>query len=145
MSSYRQRLSAGVVVVREVPGGVRYLLLRAFRYWDFPKGMVENGETPLQAARREVSEETTIHSLEFAWGKGYRETPPYNRGKVARYYLARTDQDDVNLPVNPLLGRPEHSEYRWVDYTEACRLVTPRVRAVLDWAADIVSRAKPAT
>ncbi|NIR58308.1 MAG: NUDIX hydrolase, partial [Gammaproteobacteria bacterium] len=35
-----QRLSAGVVVVRTDRDGPRYLLLRAYRYWDFPKGEV---------------------------------------------------------------------------------------------------------
>ena len=40
------RLSAGVVVVRATEPGWRFLLLRAFNHWDFPKGMVENGEEP---------------------------------------------------------------------------------------------------
>jgi 8-oxo-dGTP pyrophosphatase MutT (NUDIX family) len=42
----------------------------------------------------------------------------------------------VELPFNPLIGRPEHSEYRWVDYDEAMQLVSPRVRPVVRWAAD---------
>ena len=49
-----QRSSAGVVVVRRSAGGWRYLLLRAYGYWDFPKGEVEPGEDPLEAARREL-------------------------------------------------------------------------------------------
>jgi 8-oxo-dGTP pyrophosphatase MutT (NUDIX family) len=32
-------------------------LVRAGRHWGFPKGHVEPGETPLQAALREISEE----------------------------------------------------------------------------------------
>ena len=40
----------------------------------------------------------------------------------------------VMLPVSPLLGRPEHNEYRWVSYSEAESLVTLRVRRVLEWA-----------
>ena len=52
------RLSAGVVVVRPDGDEWLFLLLRAFRYWDFPKGMMEPGETPMQAALREVKEET---------------------------------------------------------------------------------------
>ncbi|MFO7859140.1 MAG: NUDIX domain-containing protein, partial [Ectothiorhodospiraceae bacterium] len=53
-------LSAGVVVVRREAQGWRCLLLRAYQYWDAPKGRVEAGETPLEAARREVREETGI-------------------------------------------------------------------------------------
>lgn len=134
MTTRTPRLSAGVVVVRREADGWRYLLLRAFNHWDFPKGMVEPGEEPLAAAVREVREESTIDDLEFAWGAGSTQTGPYSGGKVARYYLARTQTTDVTLPFNPLIGRAEHSEYRWVTLDEALRLVSPRVRPVLRWA-----------
>ncbi|HEX2669169.1 MAG TPA: NUDIX domain-containing protein [Gammaproteobacteria bacterium] len=130
----KRRLSAGVVVVRDTAEGPLYLLLRAYKHWDFPKGMVEADETPLEAARREVAEETGIASLDFAWGEVYRETAPYARGKVARYYLARTGQSEVALTPNPQTGIHEHMEYRWVDLDEALSLVTPRVKHIIDWA-----------
>jgi 8-oxo-dGTP pyrophosphatase MutT (NUDIX family) len=129
------RLSAGVVVVRREAGDWRYLLLRAYNHWDFPKGMVEEGEEPLAAAVREVREESMIDDLDFAWGEVSTQTGPYSGGKIARYYLAETRQTDVSLPLNPLLGRAEHSEYRWVDLDEALRLVSPRVKPVIRWAA----------
>lgn len=134
MSSRPPRLSAGVVVVRETAEGWRFLLLRAFNHWDFPKGMVEAGEEPLDAAVREVREESLIDDLEFEWGKEHVETGPYSRGKVARYYVARTHTAAVSLPIIEELGRPEHSEYRWVDYAAALQLVSPRVQPVLEWA-----------
>ena len=137
MDASSKRLSAGVVVLRETPEGSRYLLLRAYKHWDFPKGMVEADETPFAAAQREVAEETGIDSLEFAWGEVYRETAPYARGKVARYYIARTEREDVALTPNPLTGIHEHMEYRWVDIKEALSLVTPRVRHIIDWAAQV--------
>ncbi len=101
-------LSAGVVVVRDSGDGWRVLLLRAYNYWDFPKGQVEAGEDPLTTARREVREETLIDDLEFRWGEDCIETAPYGRNKVARYYLAVSPAARVALPVNPELGRPEH-------------------------------------
>ncbi len=110
-----QRLSAGVVVVRESVVGARFLLLRAYRNWDFPKGLVEPGEDPLAAAVREAHEEAGLTDLEFEWGTECLETEPYARNKIARYYLARTRTERVILKVNPELGRPEHHEYRWVD------------------------------
>lgn len=130
------RLSAGVVVVRAVPDGWRYLLLRAYNHWDFPKGMVEAGEEPLAAAIREVREETLIADLDFVWGTEFVETAPYSRGKVARYYAALTRTEAVTLPVIPALGRPEHNEFRWVTREKTLELVSPRVVPVVQWAAN---------
>ncbi len=126
--------SAGVVVVRPAASGWQFLLLRAYRHWDFPKGQIEAGESPLAAARREVREETGLTALRFPWGEAFCETPPYGRGKVARYYLAVAEQGQVTLPINPQLGRAEHHEYRWLDYRAARALLVPRLQAVLDWA-----------
>ncbi|MGH8306851.1 MAG: bis(5'-nucleosyl)-tetraphosphatase [Gammaproteobacteria bacterium] len=132
--STRSHLSAGVAVLRDAQSGRHFLLLRAYSYWDFPKGAVEQGETPLQAAVREVREETGINKLEFNWGEDYRETEPYSRGKVARYYLAWTPEEKITLTANPETGIREHMEYRWVNYQQALKLVTPRVKLILDWA-----------
>jgi len=132
------RLSAGIVVTRRLGGAPHYLLLRAYQYWDFPKGEVERGEQPLQAAKREVKEETTLEDLVFHWGEVYRETPPYGRGKIARYYLAESQQGEVALPVNPELGHPEHHEFRWLRYPAARACLGGRLQPVLDWAQALV-------
>ena len=130
-----KRMSAGVVVVRETPQGLRFLLLRAFRHWDFPKGAVEEGEMPFDAARREVAEEAGITELEFVWGEEFKDTPPYDRGKVARYYLARVASDQVTLLANPKTGEVEHQEHRWMRFEDAWDLASPRVRGILSWVA----------
>jgi 8-oxo-dGTP pyrophosphatase MutT (NUDIX family) len=130
------RLSAGVVVVRIVKGSGLFLMLRAYRNWDFPKGVVEPAEQPLDAAIREVREETLIQDLQFTWGEVYRETAPYSHNKVARYYLAQTSTEAVTLPVSPELGRPEHNEWRWVTFEEGLALCSPRLDPILRWAAE---------
>ena len=130
----RKTLSAGVIVIRCTEHQPLFLLLRSYHNWDFPKGVVEAGETPLQGALREVEEETTLTDLQFTWGDGYQETPPYGRGKVARYYIAETLQTHITLPANPLLGRPEHEEYRWASYPQAQSMVAPRLLPILKWA-----------
>ena len=132
-------LSAGVVVVRFIQGAPHYLLLRLYNYWDFPKGMVEEGEVPLDAARREVEEETSLKGLNFLWGHAYKETPPYGKGKVARYYLALAEQGEVKLPVSPELGRPEHHEFRWLEYQAALDVLSTRLKPILDWAHEQVT------
>lgn len=134
-------LSAGVVVVRQAAEGWLFLMLRAYRNWDFPKGLVESGEDPLHAARREVTEETLISDLQFGWGEIYFETEPYSRNKVARYYVGQTGCEAVTLPVRPELGRPEHHECRWVPFDEALSLASARVEPVLRWAAKTIGLA----
>ena len=131
-------LSAGVVVARREGGLWQYLLLRAYDYWDFPKGVAEAGEDPLEAACREVEEETGLTELNFRWGHGFSETEPYGKGKVARYYVAETAQREIVLPISPELGHPEHHEYRWAGYEEARKLLVPRVARILDWAHALI-------
>jgi 8-oxo-dGTP pyrophosphatase MutT (NUDIX family) len=134
--------SAGTVVVRRVGGGWRFLVLRAWRDWDFPKGQLEPGEAPLAAALRETAEETGLTGLSLPWGEVHIEVGPYGaRRKIARYYLAQTDQASIRLPVSPELGRPEHHEWRWVNANEARRLLPSRLQPVLAWASDIIAGA----
>ena len=70
-------LSAGVVVVRRTEDGWRVLLLRVYNYWDFPKGVVEAGEDPLTAARREDAKKPRSTICDFHWGEDFIETAPY--------------------------------------------------------------------
>jgi bis(5'-nucleosidyl)-tetraphosphatase len=136
----RSRFSAGAVILRLGPHGWRYLLLRVFRTWDFPKGGVEEGESPVEAAVREVAEETALMALEFRWGEAYRDTEPYSGGKIARYYVVVSSVGDVSLPINPDLGRPEHHEFRWVSYADARRLLPERLQPILQWAHELVEQ-----
>jgi len=126
--------SAGIVIVRREGDEWKVLILRAYRNWDFPKGLIEPGETPLTAAKRETREETGIDQLVFRWGRDSIDTDMYGDHKVATYFLAETAQSKIDLPVNPELGRPEHDEYRWADLREAPHLLPARLVPVLDWA-----------
>lgn len=134
----QRKLSAGVVIVRRPDEAWRVLCLRAFRHWDFPKGLVEDREDPLAAAIREAEEETGLTSLEFRWGRGFRDTEPYAGGKIARYYVAHSRAGDAHLPVNPKLGRPEHHEFRWLEFGDARGLFMPRLQRILDWSGAVI-------
>jgi 8-oxo-dGTP pyrophosphatase MutT (NUDIX family) len=132
--------AAGAVVFRRTDHGVRLLVLRAYKNWDFPKGLVEEGEDQLDCARREVREETGLGDVDFPFGDEFKETLPYAGRKVARYYLAETEEDRIKLPISPELGRPEHHEYRWVSFEEAEDLLPPRLAVVLDWARSTLGK-----
>ena len=133
-----ETLSCGFVLARADQDQCLTLMLRAYHHWDFPKGLREDGEEPIEAAVREVGEETGIQELELEWGERFLETGPYSRGKTARYYLARTSVAQVVMGPSPDTGEPEHHEWRWVSFDEAYDLASPRVRNVVQWARQII-------
>lgn len=127
--------AAGAVVFRRSASGLRILVLRAYGNWDFPKGLLEDGETEFIAAQREVFEETGLRDLDYPFGEdSFKDTLPYSGGKIARFYLAETDTAALVLPVSPELGHPEHDDWRWVSFEDAEDLLPPRLAIVLSWA-----------
>jgi len=138
-----KQLAAGAVVARRTGDDWLLLVLRAYRNWDFPKGMVVAGEEPFAASQREVAEETGLSDLEFPSGDAHCDTLPYADGKIARYYLAETAEETIRLPISAELGRPEHDEWRWVSLDEAEELLPPRLAIVLNWVRRTLPSAEP--
>lgn len=131
--------SAGIVIVRFEEGIPLLLLMRAYSYWDFPKGGIEENENKLSAAIREVQEESGITELDFKWGKSYYETESYGKNKkVVFYFIAETHENEVVMGINPLLGTPEHEEYKWVTFEEAKELTVDRINKVISWVEERV-------
>jgi 8-oxo-dGTP pyrophosphatase MutT (NUDIX family) len=60
-----REVSAGGIVFRRDPdGSARFLLIKdSYRHWGFPKGHLEDGESPVVAALRETREETGLEQL----------------------------------------------------------------------------------
>jgi len=60
-----EQFSAGGVVMRVKNGSVEVLLIKdRFGHWTWPKGHIDPGETPPDAAIREINEETGLTSLD---------------------------------------------------------------------------------
>lgn len=82
----RLEISAGGVIYRRRPGTAEVCLIatQGGRAWQLPKGIIEDGERPEDAARREVEEETglrgdLLRSLEkieywYVWEEGGQRT-----------------------------------------------------------------------
>ncbi len=112
--------SAGGVVFR--PGGEILLLRKGNeRRWCLPKGGVEEGEGPEDAARREIREETGLyctlvgHVLDIRY-QYYWPADSVNYDKTVKYYLAEVVGGSVKL-------EPIFDGYRWCSEKEALRLL----------------------
>ena len=118
--------SAGIIIFRNTPKGREYLVVHASGtgdgttrpdFWDFSKGLLEKGETGIDAARREVKEEVGIE--DFLFVDGFKETVHYftrRDGKpVPKFmamFLAEVKDDKVRLSW-------EHDKYEWLPFVEA--------------------------
>ncbi|KKQ56440.1 MAG: NUDIX hydrolase [Parcubacteria group bacterium GW2011_GWA2_38_13] len=115
------QLSAGIVLYIIKNNEPHYLLLQhGGRYWNFPKGKLEKGETELEAAYREVEEETGIQKKDIFLHPEF---------KVYNYYSFRVEEGRViNKKVTFFLGRvnssnvfisSEHFSFGWFDNKDA--------------------------
>lgn len=127
-------LSAGLVIVHHDGSRYRFLALREFSAWDFPKTPVSEGEDPLATALSEARAATGIEELDLDWGDEHRETVASDDGAVSRYYMAQSKTMDVELRLPAGAGSDEDYEYRWVTAQEAEDVLPPRLALVLDWA-----------
>lgn len=116
-----QEVSAGGIVFRRGAHGAEFLLLKyGAGHWDFPKGHLEEAETPLQASKREIEEETGIKPDAQDYILGFKDvvTYYYRRGntlvkKEVHFFLVEAPPDaDVKLSH-------EHLEHAWVTLKEA--------------------------
>lgn len=141
--------SAGVLLYRRQEGELQVLLIkpggpfwrkRDVGAWMIPKGMVEQGETSLQAAVREFKEEVGVELT---------ETPVplcdvrQAGGKIVEAFALEGDLDaskirsvyfKIEWPPRSggLQSFPEVSEGRWMNLAEARRLMLPSQLPMLD-------------
>ena len=111
--------SAGGVVIRRIDGVLHMLVIRdPYKNWGLPKGHLENGEGPGDAALREVEEETGLSDLtlgsELATIDWYFRAGSQLIHKFCAFYLMTSDSGD---PVPEL--EEGISECIWLPLTDA--------------------------
>jgi 8-oxo-dGTP pyrophosphatase MutT (NUDIX family) len=106
-------------------GEYRYLIVKQSQtHWSFPKGHAEAGESPMDAARRELQEETGITHVRL------KKRPRFS----ITYYFKRGNET-VKKSVDHFLGfvsdtrvAPQEDEvmiidWKWATYSEARELL----------------------
>jgi predicted NUDIX family NTP pyrophosphohydrolase len=144
-----QPLSAGILLFRQRENATEVLLIkpggpywrsRDAGAWMIPKGAVEPGEMPVEAALREFAEETgsRLTAVPFPLAK-VRQAG----GKFVDAFAAEGDLDAATVASNhfemewpPKSGRkelfPEVAEARWMTLAEARRMMLPSQLPLID-------------
>jgi 8-oxo-dGTP pyrophosphatase MutT (NUDIX family) len=126
-----REFSAGGVLVRTIGGRPMVAAIRPQgrdRVWALPKGRIDEGETPAEAAVREVREETGVEGrlVEKLGDVRYVYTASWKGGvrifKVVSFFLLRAGRGRIGAIEEDM--RIEVAEARWLPLEEAPRLLT---------------------
>ncbi len=112
---------AGAVIWREeAPFNLEVLLIHRPDYddWTFPKGKVEDTESPIAAAYREVKEETGIDAI-FGQYLGTTSYKVEDNKKKIKYWMARAKSQPQEFIPNSEVDKIE-----WVDTKTARHFLT---------------------
>lgn len=134
----KREVSAGGVIVRK---NKDVLLLKDMNgAWTFPKGLIDDGETPEKACVREVKEEVgldvtisqRIDTIEYFFT---RDELIY---KTVDYFLCRYDGDAIPTPQK----EEGITEVKWVPFEEAIKIIGyPKTnKALLEKAKALISK-----
>ena len=127
--------AGGIVLRREAPPRFAVVRLRKRNEWVLPKGKLDDGETPRDAAEREVLEETG-HDVEVHEFLGTLVYDSGGRSKVVHYWR----MDAGGKPVRALMS--DIREVDWLPLDEALdRLSRGYERAFLENVGPIALQA----
>jgi len=113
----------GSAVVMPVDDKKRILLVRQYRLpalkylWELPAGRVDEGETPLQAARRELAEETGYRARKFEKLAVFFPSPGFLAEKMT-IYIAHGLTEGKKTPMED-----ERIQTRWFTAKEIDGLI----------------------
>jgi len=113
----------GSAVVMPVDAKNRILLVRQYRLpanrylWELPAGRLDPGETPLQAARRELAEETGYKARQWTKIASFWVSPGYVEERMT-IYRASDLKEGVATPMDD-----ERIEMQWFTRKQIADLI----------------------
>ncbi len=139
----RREISAGCVIYRIDDNAVQVALIRPKDRdsWALPKGLIEQGEPPEVAARREAQEETglqgnivgKVDSVKYTYTAKW-ENPPAKVFKIVTYYLMQHTGGDARLhdwEVDDVQWYPIHEAISKATYSTEKQILR-KARALLE-------------
>ena len=130
---------AGIIVVKRFTKGWKVLALETSdNIMDIPKGAIDPGEFPLEAALRETEEEAGITKLDFTWGVNH-----VANGAMT-CYVAQTSEEPTII-ANPHTGIIEHINASWVDWNYLEEHTYDFLKPCIQWAKGIVENGNACT
>lgn len=91
-------------------------------HWDFPKGNIEINETEIQAATRELREETGIETFKLI--PGFRNTLNYKYTRKSILILKQVTLFLASTNVDRVMISHEHVGYQWAEINSAVDQLT---------------------
>ena len=97
--------SCGAVVIKKENGEIKFLLIKQHdEYWHFPKGHVEDGETEIDTAIREIKEETNIDvEIDSGFRKVISYSPKKGVMKDVVFFIGKAISFDLKIDPKELL------------------------------------------
>jgi 8-oxo-dGTP pyrophosphatase MutT (NUDIX family) len=89
--------SGAIIISRDNPIFIALLYRANHDDWSFPKGHIEKNESPIEAAKREVLEETGLSVRLISDDLPLMEYTHPNGDKIIVYMFLMQSQDDGNL------------------------------------------------
>ena len=113
-------ISAGAIVYTLINDEPHYLLIENYDGdWGFPKGHLEENETPLKAAEREIQEEVCLEvKIDDSFLRTLEYVLPDGSNKIVYYYLAAYENQTVKKQES------EVKDTKLLPYAEALTALT---------------------
>ena len=154
MTTHNYRPCVGIMLLnrqdlafvgRRRPKGARDVLTPSHE-WQMPQGGIDEGEAPLDAALRELHEETNVTSVSLLAESSYwyhYELPPESTkrwkgkyiGQTQKWFALRFTGEDSEIDIERPGGgghTPEFDDWRWEQRERLAELIVPFKRSVYE-------------